>query len=64
MVLIGKAKKVWYNVVNVSVPLRGLWFLSLQGVPYIVPTLYIVSVPLRGLWFLSSYNGGYDEYVF
>ena len=39
---------------SVSVPLRGLWFLSsvcLQGQTIIASKA--VSVPLRGLWFLS-----------
>ena len=38
---------------GVSVPLRGLWFLSLneEGVTDIAQAT--VSVPLRGLWFLS-----------
>ena len=39
--------------VSVSVPLRGLWFLSMLAMAkkYLAEH---VSVPLRGLWFLSS----------
>ena len=37
---------------EVSVPLRGLWFLSKPLMIYVSSPLY-VSVPLRGLWFLS-----------
>ena len=39
---------------EVSVPLRGLWFLSAVSLHDEHGTSYIVvSVPLRGLWFLS-----------
>ena len=50
---------------EVSVPLRGLWFLSRENndprKKYMT-----VSVPLRGLWFLSSdddaiFNEDYEE---
>ena len=37
----------------VSVPLRGLWFLSTEVYDDIFPGIE-VSVPLRGLWFLST----------
>ena len=40
---------------NVSVPLRGLWFLSILNCVEIEPGTTGVSVPLRGLWFLSAY---------
>ena len=39
----------------VSVPLRGLWFLSFYVRRRNIPFPTWVSVPLRGLWFLS-YN--------
>ena len=42
--------------VSVSVPLRGLWFLSKRLFGNCAATL-AVSVPLRGLWFLSHMNG-------
>ena len=38
---------------GVSVPLRGLWFLSHNGIGWIAIDTGVVSVPLRGLWFLS-----------
>ena len=37
----------------VSVPLRGLWFLSGQILKRTIRITESVSVPLRGLWFLS-----------
>ena len=37
----------------VSVPLRGLWFLSPEENQRNERTCVYVSVPLRGLWFLS-----------
>ena len=37
----------------VSVPLRGLWFLS-SCVQFAMSVATSVSVPLRGLWFLSQ----------
>ena len=40
-------------LIDVSVPLRGLWFLSLLKLYKVSETLFRVSVPLRGLWFLS-----------
>ena len=39
---------------EVSVPLRGLWFLSAEWLKYIPCRYEVVSVPLRGLWFLSK----------
>ena len=39
---------------KVSVPLRGLWFLSDTDDLMNVVTDVNVSVPLRGLWFLSE----------
>ena len=39
---------------KVSVPLRGLWFLSTGIMTTITETMTSVSVPLRGLWFLST----------
>ena len=41
---------------RVSVPLRGLWFLSRGSEDYIHCYAGYVSVPLRGLWFLSEYT--------
>ena len=38
----------------VSVPLRGLWFLSRKEEKNMATYEDIVSVPLRGLWFLSN----------
>ena len=38
---------------DVSVPLRGLWFLSKQIESLVRKASRNVSVPLRGLWFLS-----------
>ncbi len=38
---------------EVSVPLRGLWFLSIMTAYDIYKAAKFVSVPLRGLWFLS-----------
>ena len=38
--------------VEVSVPLRGLWFLSVNRFKLIKRECEKVSVPLRGLWFL------------
>ena len=38
---------------GVSVPLRGLWFLSPAIAGELFPADDVVSVPLRGLWFLS-----------
>ena len=40
----------------VSVPLRGLWFLSSLKWFYIAGAGFAVSVPLRGLWFLSTWK--------
>ena len=49
-VLIGGNDPI-YKVV--SVPLRGLWFLSEEDIiNHLIH--YYVSVPLRGLWFLSG----------
>ena len=45
---------------RVSVPLRGLWFLSLLIPCHTLFTLK-VSVPFRGLWFLSCDNSGAIE---
>ena len=55
MVLINRHRLViCSNVTSVSVPLRGLWFLS--GRYIMEPKILVkVSVPLRGLWFLSPY---------
>ena len=45
------------TTITISVPLRGLWFLSglieetQEGIPV------MISVPLRGLWFLSNGSG-------
>ena len=39
--------------IDVSVPLRGLWFLSDNELLTAQKYLCTVSVPLRGLWFLS-----------
>ena len=39
---------------NVSVPLRGLWFLSADSHEVMLQLRRVVSVPLRGLWFLSA----------
>ena len=44
----------------VSVPLRGLWFLSIIVETRGLILVSRVSVPLRGLWFLSCRN---DIYV-
>ena len=49
--IVGQVRKT-YNFV--SVPLRGLWFLSAAGRMGQVYPLPVVSVPLRGLWFLSA----------
>ena len=38
---------------HVSVPLRGLWFLSTNIMTAKEEVKKEVSVPLRGLWFLS-----------
>ena len=45
---------------DISVPLRGLWFLSKKSKPNGILTLYI-SVPLRGLWFLSREDDNHDR---
>ena len=42
------------SVTKVSVPLRGLWFLSWCGLFSFNESDDDVSVPLRGLWFLSA----------
>ena len=44
------------SVTKVSVPLRGLWFLSWCGLFSFNESDDDVSVPLRGLWFLSVYG--------
>ena len=47
---------------KVSVPLRGLWFLSNDDdIDYLAQKEEEVSVPLRGLWFLSSINTNVQE---
>ena len=43
---------------NISVPLRGLWFLSCKRDTTIIKELEEISVPLRGLWFLSKKEEG------
>ena len=54
MVLIDIAKGVYISaMLEVSVPLRGLWFLSRTHVKGEIIMMKQVSVPLRGLWFLS-----------
>ena len=40
------------RIAELSVPLRGLWFLSVQR-PQLLRGMAKLSVPLRGLWFLS-----------
>ena len=59
MVLINLESDDWYGVQAeaVSVPLRGLWFLSRQWGKLLLHRLAGVSVPLRGLWFLSIRTG-------
>ena len=53
MVLIIRKEKIEaFEDEKVSVPLRGLWFLSKAGERE-RKIKYFVSVPLRGLWFLS-----------
>ena len=42
---------------QVSVPLRGLWFLSTKAERDKWVDEHEVSVPLRGLWFLSLFVG-------
>ena len=44
------------KMIFVSVPLRGLWFLSSLKWFYIAGAGFAVSVPLRGLWFLSTWK--------
>ena len=54
MVLINVSN--WLNecfLRRVSVPLRGLWFLSIESAVDMLDYKPGVSVPLRGLWFLS-----------
>ena len=46
-----------FDEMPVSVPLRGLWFLSGVMVMTIACGNGQVSVPLRGLWFLSEKDG-------
>ena len=55
MVLIYTVKKV-VDIADgvVSVPLRGLWFLSWYEALALAIFAVVVSVPLRGLWFLSK----------
>ena len=53
----GSYRGLWPTFVSyqtVSVPLRGLWFLSVAVSFISKPTRAVVSVPLRGLWFLSG----------
>ena len=45
---------------RVSVPLRGLWFLSCR-LTLAIPGIRNVSVPLRGLWFLSSSSSSHTS---
>ena len=45
----------------VSVPLRGLWFLSTPTLARWCSTTELVSVPLRGLWFLSPTVNEVDQ---
>ena len=55
MVLIKETNLDRLESINVSVPLRGLWFLSHYLQKYFNDSFMIdVSVPLRGLWFLSK----------
>ena len=49
------------KVKRVSVPLRGLWFLSLGDVKKTPQRRTRVSVPLRGLWFLSEQEESYTS---
>ena len=59
MVLIIFANGGSIAALNVSVPLRGLWFLSdISSLP-MVNDVDEVSVPLRGLWFLSARGRAY-----
>ena len=54
MVLITDLNSLWIKRRNtVSVPLRGLWFLSFMVLVGLDTISHLVSVPLRGLWFLS-----------
>ena len=55
MVLIYNDNLVVPQKTLVSVPLRGLWFLSLDD-DDIADVGELVSVPLRGLWFLSRHQ--------
>ena len=52
-ITMGKYEK---KLQHVSVPLRGLWFLSSLKWFYIAGAGFAVSVPLRGLWFLSTWK--------
>ena len=47
---------VFCVIAEVSVPLRGLWFLSMLLLLSNQICNLAVSVPLRGLWFLSIYS--------
>ena len=58
MVLIGRLHLVQFHLLHlVSVPLRGLWFLSDYLLYPFKSLICVVSVPLRGLWFLSNRVG-------
>ncbi len=48
------SRRVQPKRIFVSVPLRGLWFLSVSMSMNKYRKCCSVSVPLRGLWFLSS----------
>ena len=49
----GTARKIRHNY-KISVPLRGLWFLSWDISSTYPGSTGSISVPLRGLWFLSK----------
>ena len=51
--------RIW----TVSVPLRGLWFLSEFTYDSNNPDWEDVSVPLRGLWFLSSHANCSNDFL-
>ena len=53
LIIIGAQDNI-QTIAIVSVPLRGLWFLSINDRVNEEYGRIFVSVPLRGLWFLSD----------
>ena len=65
VLILFKRQPIELTSLSVSVPLRGLWFLSAENpLDFTWWQEQDVSVPLRGLWFLSQlFVGEYSRKI-